>query len=68
MESRRFVPIKVGEGGSHFGKDDLFFFLCNRFPERAAVGNAFLFRWERVTDSWENIYLYHGESVGSFVW
>ena len=21
-----------------------------------------------VADSWENIYLYHGESVGSFVW
>ena len=42
MESGRFLPIKVGEGGSHFGKDDLFF-LCNRFPERAAVGNAFLF-------------------------
>ena len=29
MESGRFLPIKVGEGGSHFGKDDLFFFLCN---------------------------------------
>ena len=21
-----------------------------------------------VTDSWENIYLYHGEPVGSFAW
>ena len=21
-----------------------------------------------VADSWENIYLYHGEPVGSFVW
>ena len=47
MESGRFLPIKVGEGGSHFGKDDLFFFLCNRFPEQAVVGNAFLFRWRR---------------------
>ena len=47
MESERFLPIKVGEGGSHFGKDDLFFFLCNRFPERAAIGNAFLFCWRR---------------------
>ena len=45
MESGRFLPIKIGEGGSHFGKDDLFFFLCNCFPERAAVGSAFLFRW-----------------------
>ena len=48
MESGRFLPIKVGEDGSHFGEDDLFLFLCNRFPEWAAVGNAFLFRWRRV--------------------
>ena len=47
MESRRFLPIKVGEGGSHFGNDDLFFFLCNYFPERAAVGSAFIFRWRQ---------------------
>ena len=53
MESGRFLPIKVGEGGSHFEKDDLFFFLCNRFLERAAMGKALLFRWRRgeVTDS-----------------
>ena len=44
MESVRFLPIKVGEGGSHFGKNDLFFFLCNRFSERAAVGSVVLFR------------------------
>ena len=47
MESERFLPIKVREGGSHFENDDLFFLLCNRFPERATVGNAFLFRWRR---------------------
>ena len=47
MESGRFLPIKVGEGSSYFGKDDLFFFLCNRFPERAAVRNASLFHWRR---------------------
>ena len=45
MESGRFLPIKIGEGDSHFGNDDLFFFLCNCFPELAAVGSAFLFRW-----------------------
>ena len=43
-------------------------FLCNCFLERAAVGSAFLFLWRRVTDSWDNIYLYHGEPVGSFAW
>ena len=47
MESGQFLLIKVGEGGSYFGNDDLFFFLCNRFPERAAIGNVFLFRWRR---------------------
>ena len=40
MESGRFLPIKIGEGGSYFGKDDLFFFLCNCFPEWAAVESA----------------------------
>ena len=45
MENGRFLPIKIGECGSHFRKDDLFFFLCNYFPERVAVGSAFLFRW-----------------------
>ena len=47
MESGRFFPIKIGEGGSHFKKDDLLFFLCNYFPERAAVRSAFLFHWRR---------------------
>ena len=45
MESGIFLPIKIGEGNSYFGKADLFFFLCNYFPVRAAVGSAFLFRW-----------------------
>ena len=47
MESGRFLPIKIGEGGSTFGKDDLFFFLCNSFPDRAAIGSVFLFCWRR---------------------
>ena len=47
MESGRFLPINIGEGGSHFEKDDLFFFLRNYFPERATIGSAFVFRWRR---------------------
>ena len=47
MESGRFLPIKIGEGGSYFGKDDLFFFLCNRFPDQAVVGSVFIFCWRR---------------------
>ena len=47
MESGGFLPIKIGEGGSHLGKNDLFFFLCNCFPKRAAVGSAILLRWRQ---------------------
>ena len=47
MESGRFLPIKIGECGSHFENGDLFFFLYNCFPERAVVGSVFLFRWRR---------------------
>ena len=47
MESGRFLPIKIGEEGSYFWNDDLFFFLSNCFPERVTVGSSFLFRWRR---------------------
>ena len=47
MESGRFLPIKIGECDSYFENDDLFFFLCNRFPNRVVVGSTFLFRWRR---------------------
>ena len=46
-ESGQFLPIKIGKGGSHFRKDDLFFFLCNCFLELATIGSAFLFRRRR---------------------
>ena len=42
-ESRRFLPIMIGEGDSYFGKDDLFFLLHNCFPDRAVARSAFLF-------------------------
>ena len=41
MESGRFLPIKIGEGGFYFGKDDLFFLLRNYLPDMAAAGSAF---------------------------
>ena len=44
---------KIGEGGSYFGKDDLFFILCNLSQDRAAVGSAFLFHWRRGDWFWE---------------
>ena len=53
MESGRFLPIKIGECGSHFEKDDLFFFLCNCFPERAAVGRTYTY----IMESWLTVSL-----------
>ena len=43
LESRRFLPIMSGEGGSYFRKDDLFFPLRNCLPDRTAAKRAFLF-------------------------
>ena len=37
----------VGEVGSYFGKGELFFLVCNCFPDRAAVESASLFRRRR---------------------
>ena len=43
LESRQILPIMLWEGGSYFGKDDLFFPLSNCFPDRTAAKRAFLF-------------------------
>ena len=43
MGSGRFLPIMLGEGGSYFGKDDLFFPLCNCLPDRTDAKRTFLF-------------------------
>ena len=37
----------VGEDDSYFENGDLFFFLCNRFPDRDAAENASLLRWRQ---------------------
>ena len=64
-DSRRFLPIMIGEGGSYFGKDDLFFLLRNCLPDRTAARSAFL---SEEADLWKKLHLYHDELVGSFVW
>ena len=38
------------------------------FPNGPLLGVPSYSVGGRVTDSWENIYLYHGEPVGSFAW
>ena len=43
LESRRFLPIMLGEDDSYFGKDDLFFPLRNCLSDRTAAKRAFLF-------------------------
>ena len=63
LESGRFPPLPLGEDGSYFGKGDLFFFLCNRFPDWAAVKVPSYFVGGGETNSWENLYLYYEEMV-----
>ena len=60
LESRRFLPIMLGECGSYFGKDDLFSLLLNYLPDVALGGEQ--------TGSWETLYLYHEEPAGSLIW
>ena len=43
MESGRFLPIMLGEGGSYFGKNDLFFPLRNYLLDRTVAKRTFLF-------------------------
>ena len=43
LDSGRFLPIMLGEGGSYFGKNDLFFPLRNYLPDRTAAKMTFLF-------------------------
>ena len=47
LESGRFLPIMIGEGGLYFGKDDLFFLLHNYLPDKVVVRSAFLFYQRR---------------------
>ena len=42
MESGRFLPIMLGEGGPYLRKDDLFFPLRNCLPDTTAAKRAFL--------------------------
>ena len=57
LESRRFLPIMLGKGGSYFGKDDLFCLLRNYLPDKAATRNAFLFSWRRADRLMGNLIL-----------
>ena len=68
MESGRFLPIKIREGGSHFGKDTYSSFYVTTFPNGPLLGVPSYSIEGGVTDSCENIYLYHGIPVGSFAW
>ena len=43
LESRRFLPIMLGESGFYFGKVDLFLLFYNCIPDRTTAMRAFLF-------------------------
>ena len=43
-------------------------FYVTAFPNGLLLGVPSYSVGGGVTDSWENIYLYHGELVGSFAW
>ena len=43
LDSGRFLPIMLGEGGSYFGKGDLFFPSRNYLSHRTAAKRTFLF-------------------------
>ena len=53
----------VVEDGSYFEKGDLFFFLCNRFPDLATVRVPSYFVGGGGTSSWVILHLYYVEMV-----
>ena len=63
MESGRFPSLMVGEDDSYFWKGDLFYFLCNRFPNLAVVRVPSYSVRGGETSSWELLYLYYEEMV-----
>ena len=67
MESRRFLPIKVGEVALISGMMTCSSFCVTAFPNGPLLGVPSYSVGGEVTDSWENIYLYHEEMVGNFV-
>ena len=66
MKSGRFLPIKTGEVALILGRMTYSSFYVTTFPNGPLLGVPSYSVGDEVTDSWENIYLYHGESVGSF--
>ena len=44
------------------------FFYVTAFPNGLLLGTPSYSVGGEVTDSWDNIYLYHGEPDDSFVW
>ena len=57
LNSRPFLPIMLEEDGYYLGKDDLFFLLHNRLPDKAVVRNALLFYWRREDRLMQNLTL-----------
>ena len=50
------------------GRMTYYSFYVTAIPNGLLLGTPSYSVGGGVIDSWENIYLYHGEPVGSFVW
>ena len=50
------------------GRMTYYSFYVTAFSNKPLFGVSSYSVGDGVTDSWENIYLYHGEPVGSFAW
>ena len=57
LDSGRFLPIMLGEGGSYFGKGDLFFPSHNYLPDRTAAKRTFLFCQRRRCEFMDELML-----------
>ena len=57
LESRRFLPIMLGEGGSYFGKDDYSSLCVTVFPIKSLLRElSYSVRGDGIS-SWENPHL-----------
>ena len=50
------------------GRMTYYSFYVTAFPNEPLLGVSSYSVGGEVTNSWENIYLYHGEAVDSFAW
>ena len=63
-----FFPLRQGKITLISGRMTYSSFYVTAFPNRSMLGVPSYSVGGGVIDSWENIYLYHGDPVGNFTW